>query len=278
MPDETVVAADLSATVPTDSSAVLPPDENEVAAAPEEVTPEPETFETWEDYYKAKVEANETLRSDYESHLEGVRSESRQKGMSDAQSRLQPMVQTYRGLAQAATQGFQGIAQSLNKAIKEGAWDAETVSELFRANPAAWDAWNGLSYAGGAGQGAKDLVTLMAKSLNDDNLAQQFAQRIDAAQTGYDTKEAVSADLVDAIIRSAKEQAEKPLKRQIAKLEAQLEGGKAISRQGKGPDSVQGASGGGSYKTRQDAVAAHTRGEISYERMRELNRTLPDGS
>ena len=118
----------------------------------------------------------------------------------------------------------------------------------------------------------------MAKSLNDDNLAQQFAQRIDAAQTGYDTKEAVSADLVDAIIRSAKEQAEKPLKRQIAKLEAQLEGGKAISRQGKGPDSVQGASGGGSYKTRQDAVAAHTRGEISYERMRELNRTLPDGS
>ena len=208
--------------------------------------------ENWEALYQ-RIEADEELKKEYDSHLEPFRQEERRKGLSEAQRRLQPMLQTYRDAATASNLGIQEIFKAVQKAAKDGLVDTDTVVEALRSQPQAWDALNGLSHIAGTFDGAKSLIRLMAS--DNPDLAAQYQARVDGVLVGSDTSEAVAADFMDALISEREKKAEeKGYKRGLKEWKTGMaEEVKATARPGQGPSTAKTTSGGKAVSSMAEA-------------------------
>ena len=236
MPDETegappVAVAEAPPPVAEPTAGFGQPQEGAEEAPPQEG---PEPFES----LLTRITAEDSpWKSDYDAHQETVRKESHKKGMSEAQSRLQPMLQRYTQAAAGSLQALQEIDKGMKQLVKEGTLDNETYQELLKTH-SGWQNLIGLTHEQGTYAGAKNLMYLMAQKLDNAELYSNYASRVDAAQLGSDTAEAIAADYLDAVVEAAEKKAEeRGYKRGLkAGKEGTVEQFKEQSRTGKGPD------------------------------------------
>ena len=206
----------------------------EEAASPEDVSEAtPAQVKSWHEQV-SDFEAD----PDFVDWREQQEKEARKKGMSDAQSRLQPMIQRYQSLSATAAQGITEMGTLLKKAANQGLLDAETLTEALQPNSAAWQALNNISHEDGTFVGAKGLLYDIAVAADSNEILQTFAPRIDAVRLGDDSRNAVAADLLDAIKADAEKKAEeRGYKRGLAEAKKLgSEEAKQGARTGKGPD------------------------------------------
>ena len=215
-------------------------EETPIVESPEEAASPEDVSEATPAQVKSWTEQLPDFEADPEftDWREQTEKEARKKGLSEAQSRLQPLVEQYRANSGVAAQHLTAITTNLQKAVKDGLLDADTLTEALQPNSPAWHALNNLSHSAGIFDGAKGFIYKMAQATDNGELWQTFAPRIDAVQTGADTDMAVVQDLVDAIKGDSEKKAEeRGYKRGLAEAKKLgSEEAKQGARTGKGPD------------------------------------------
>ena len=214
--------------------------EETIVESPEEAASPEDVSEATPAQVKSWTEQLPEFESDPEftDWREQTEKEARKKGLSEAQSRLQPMIQRYQSLSATAAQGINEMGTLLKKAASQGLLDAETLTEALQPNSAAWQALNNISHEEGTFTGAKGLLYDIAVAADSNEILQTFMPRIDAVRIGDDSRNAVAADLLDAIKADAEKKAEeRGYKRGLAEAKKLgSEEAKQGARTGKGPD------------------------------------------
>ena len=224
-------------------------EETPIVESPEEAASPEDVSEATPAQVKSWTERLPEFESDPEftDWREQTEKEARKKGLSEAQSRLQPMVEQARQNFTVASHHLQSINSSLQKAAKEGLLDPETLTEALQPGSPAWVALNNQAHFNGIFDGAKGFIYKLAQATDNGELWQNFAPRIDAVQAGADTDMAVAQDLIDAIKEDAEKKAEeRGYKRGLAEAKKLgSEEAKQGARTGKGPDMAEKSAAGG---------------------------------
>jgi len=242
------------------------PFEQPVAEPPE--GGEPEGAEPW----WRQVETEEALQS--HENLAPLIEKAKKDGESEAQSRLQPLLQKRRDYARAqaellehATENNNAFLERMKASLRADDPNREEVLDLIQAMTPTVKALAGAHKLAAQTEGAKWAVTTL--SGEDRLLAGEFLDRVDnIAASGIDDDPNFVKDFHEKLTAAAVAKAVAPKDKKIAQLEATIEKMKATTRSTEGANLAPSQAGASSdlNKARRD----YADGKISTAKAREL--------
>lgn len=119
---------------------------------------------------------------DVKAFHETERQKARDEGYQTLQSHMQPTLQTNQQQLSSIGEATDGILTNLNKLAREGAVDANAVSDLMRENKGAFAALNGVYQAAGFWEGVRQYVQGIAQASGDMGLSLPFIERLNRMQ------------------------------------------------------------------------------------------------
>ena len=253
-PDESLTAA--AARPPAPLEAQPKPDEAVTQSEGDDGGAKPEEKETpvrpW-----AEVETTEALLEHeavaplISERLDAARDEARKQGLSDAQSRMQPLLDRNQGTLDRIDAGVQKFVSAFNRLVRTKDGEGTPVvaksqiEELLEDHKETFAALAGTDRELGKWAGGNGLIKGLATALSSQEFGTEFHGRLDQMQRGLND-EHLYADIVKAI----SDEATKPLKVEIKELKAKVESVKVEHRSAerdgtKPPADVSGTGGGG---------------------------------
>ena len=238
--------------------AVSPPTEEQQAPAlPETESPfeqpvvaaTPESGEETGAWWR-KVETEEALQA--HENLAPLIEKAKKDGASEAQARLQPLLQKKRDYARRQTELMESAEENTNaflERMKAGLRaddpNREEILDLIQVITPTVKALGGVHKVANQTDGAKWAVSMLAGS--DSTLAGEFMDRVDdiVAGGGIEADPNFAKDFMEKLAASAVERAVAPKDAEIAKLKATIEKIKVSTRATQGPNTAPAQAGGG---------------------------------
>lgn len=252
---------------PKPGEEVTPPKADEPGAEPPKEEPPPAPPWATTDNVEALFE-HEAVAPKFQERVDGAREE----GQSDAQRRMQPLLQKQQESLQAIDGRLDKFVSGWNRMVKAGTMERDQIEELLDEHKDTFAALGGTHQELGRWAGANSLVYELAQALKSQEFTSEFQPRLAQLQRGL-----ADPTLFEDMVKQIAKEATKPVKEQLAEATAKIERLETEARQAgrdttKPPAEPPGkAAGGGLGQPRDEAEARtwHATGKWTSRQMRE---------
>ncbi len=242
--------------------------------APVEAAPAPETTEDDGGNEPTPDQLLTNLAEHVQEREQAKHAEGKKEGQSETHSRMQPSIQRLGSTLKDINQGVQDFASDFSEWREDPAADTKGLDRVLTKHKSTFEAMGQVQLERGGWDGWGGFVNNLGLQSKDTGLAQEFLPRLQHMANG-DSDDGFWPDLVERLTDTArKEGFEEGRKKGNKETETRLAAeARANGRKEEAPPAKvtagAGGGGGGSYSNLAEARAAHVKGDISNDEMRE---------